>query len=376
MHPLARRSGASAGRLHPEPPHRFRSEYQRDRDRIIHSSAFRRLQGKTQVFVTDHADHPRTRLTHTLEVAQIARTLARELRLNEDLTEAIALAHDLGHPPFGHAGEDELDRLMREHGGFEHNIQSYRIVDKLERAYPGFRGLNLTRETRLGVFAHSPRSGWRPPDFDGLTQPPLEGQLADVADEVAYTAHDMEDGFGSGLIVPEDLEPSPLFKRHWVAGDGSRRVPVRTLVRGVIDELASAVLGETRRRIEASGLDDAEQALRLDRPLVGIGDTAGAELAGLKELLRRRLYRHPAVLRATRRRTAALPALFRYYLENRSGLPPHIAQRIGVASPQRVVCDYLAGMTDRFTMRCHRAIRNGRPPPTRGFADADGDDGP
>ncbi len=333
----------------------------------MHSSAFRRLQGKTQVFVTDYADHPRTRLTHTLEVAQIARTLARELGLNEDLTEAIALAHDLGHPPFGHAGEDELDRLMRDHGGFEHNIQSYRIVDDLERAYVGFRGLNLTRETRLGVFAHSPRSGWKPPDLVGLSQPPLEGQLADLADEIAYTAHDMEDGFGAGLLRSADLEPSPLFRRHWKPeeSEGSRRVLTRRLVRGVIEELGIATIRETHSRLAESGLDDAEDVLRLPGPLVGLREDAARDLAELKGLLSQKLYRCAAVVRATRRRTRVLPALFAWYRENPAGMPPHVTGRIGRASLERVVCDYIAGMTDRFTMRCHRAIRAGKAPPSR-----------
>ncbi len=371
QHPLARSDRASGGRRHPETPHAFRTEYQRDRDRVIHSSAFRRLQGKTQVFVTDYADHPRTRLTHTLEVAQIARTLARALGFNEDLTEATALAHDLGHPPFGHAGEEELDRLMRGHGGFEHNIQSFRIVEKLERAYPGFAGLNLTRETRLGVFAHSPRTGWRPSDFEGLTQPPLEGQLADMADEIAYTAHDMEDGFASGLLRPEALAPSALFARNWDPGqavrDGSRRVGVRNLVRGVIGTLGDAVIRETRARAAASGLREPDEVLRHDRPLVGLDADAAAELAALKGLLADGLYRHPDVVRATRRRTRALPTLFHHYLDHPEGLPPHVGRRMERTKPQRVVCDYLAGMTDRFTMRCHRALKAGRPPPTRGF---------
>lgn len=371
LRPAAQRSARSAGRRHPEPPQPFRTAFQRDRDRIIHSSAFRRLQYKTQVFINHEGDHYRTRLTHTLEVAQIARTAARALRLNEDLTEAVALAHDLGHTPFGHAGETVLDGLMRGHRGFEHNIQSYRIVDRLERAYPHCSGLNLTRETRHGIFAHTSRAGFVPDDLAGFASPPLEAQLADLADEIAYTAHDMEDGLASGLIGVADLERAALFRRHWPGpgefGRTDQRVVVRSLLRGVIGELAFDLIEETGRRIrdsgiEARGADAPEAVLDLVEPLVALSARRAEELRELKRVLRQRLYRHPRVVRAAEAGTRLLPALFRHYLKAPSELPDHFRRRIGPASPQRVVCDYIAGMTDRFAQEDHRRRFRGRLP--------------
>lgn len=367
LRPAAQRSACSAGRLCPEPAQPQRTAYQRDRDRIIHSSAFRRLQYKTQVFINHEGDHYRTRLTHTLEVAQIARTAARALRLNEDLTEAVALAHDLGHTPFGHAGEKVLDDLMQDYGGFEHNIQSYRIVDRLERAYPDFPGLNLTRETRHGVFAHSSRAGFVPDDLAGLASPPLEAQLADLADEIAYSAHDLEDGLASGLIAVADLEEAALFRRHWPAAGSlpqtDRRVRVRQLLRGVISDLVVQLIGETELRIRSSGVEapgagGPEAPLRRADPLVALPSTGERELIELKDVLGKRLYRHPRVVQATRAGTCLLPDLFRHYLETRGDLPEHFRCRIGTSpeasSAERVVCDYIAGMTDRFAQEDHR----------------------
>ena len=361
LRPAACRSARTAGRRWPEASGPFRTAYQRDRDRVIHSSAFRRLQYKTQVFINHEGDHYRTRLTHTLEVAQIARTITRALRLNEDLTEAVALAHDLGHTPFGHAGEEVLDRLMRNHGGFEHNIQSFRIVDKLERAYPGFPGLNLTRESRHGIFAHSSRTGFVPDDLRDLGPPPLEAQIADIADEIAYSAHDMEDGLASGLIGVSDLEEAALFRRHWPgsAGEGQtdRRVSVRTLLRGVIGDLVVALIEETERRIRDSGIEEPTRngpgAPEPAPPLVELPSGQDGELRELKAILHRRLYRHPRVAKATETETRRLPDLFRHYLETPGDLPHHFQRRIGPSSRERVVCDYIAGMTDRFAIEDH-----------------------
>ena len=359
---VARRSATSAGRRYPEPPQGFRTAFQRDRDRIIHSSAFRRLQYKTQVFISHEGDHYRTRLTHTLEVAQIARTLARALRLNEDLTEAVALAHDLGHTPFGHAGETVLDRLMEDHGGFEHNLQSFRIVDELERAYPDFPGLNLTLETRHGVFAHSSHSGFVPEALRGLSPPPLEARIADHADEIAYSAHDMEDGLASGLIGVADLAPAALFRRHWPAWGqrAERRIAVRSLLRGVISELATGLVEETERRIAASG---AERGTEPSPPppaaVVGLPEDRAQELRELKRVLNENLYRHPRVVEAAERGTRLLPDLFRHYLDHPEDLPPHFRRRIGPSSPERVVSDYIAGMTDRFAMEDHARRSSG-----------------
>ena len=359
LRPVACRSARSAGRRWPEASAAFRTAYQRDRDRIIHSSAFRRLQYKTQVFINHEGDHYRTRLTHTLEVAQIARTIARALRLNEDLTEAVALAHDLGHTPFGHAGEEVLDGLMHDHGGFEHNIQSFRIVDELERAYPDFPGLNLTRESRHGIFAHSSRAGFVPEDLRGLGPPPLEAQIADIADEIAYSAHDMEDGLASGLIAVADLREAVLFRRHWPSDEGNespdRRVTVRSLLRGVIGDLAVALIGETDARIRESGVEGTDgSGPPAKPPRAGFPADRGAELQELKDVLHHRLYRHPRVVEAAEAGTRQLPDLFRHYLETPADLPEHFRRRIGRASRERVVCDYIAGMTDRFAIEDHQ----------------------
>lgn len=375
LRPAAQRSATSAGRRWPEESDPYRTAYQRDRDRIIHSSAFRRLQYKTQVFINHEGDHFRTRLTHTLEVAQIARTTARTLRLNEDLTEAVALAHDLGHTPFGHAGEEVLDRLMAGHGGFEHNLQSYRIVTELERAYPGFPGLNLTRETRHGILAHSRQREKSPAEFAAFRSPPIEAQLADLADEIAYSAHDMEDGLASGLIAVSDLEASALFRRHWSpAADGAdRRVAVRRLLRGVIADLATDLIHATEERTVASGLEEdlerdpggavsPERAVLLRGPLAGLTPERERERLELKAILHECLYRHPRVLEAAEAGTRLLPPLFARYLEAPAEMPPHFRGRIETARLERVVCDYIAGMTDRFVELEHARLFPGSKP--------------
>lgn len=377
LRPAAQRSAASAGRLWPEESDPYRTAYQRDRDRIIHSSAFRRLQYKTQVFINHEGDHFRTRLTHTLEVAQIARTTARTLRLNEDLTEAVALAHDLGHTPFGHAGEEVLDRLMAGHGGFEHNLQSYRTVTELERAYPGFPGLNLTRETRHGILAHSRQREKCPEEFAAFRSPPIEAQVADLADEIAYSAHDMEDGLASGLIEVSDLEASALFRRHRrpEADGADRRVAVRLLLRGVIADLATDLIHATEKRIRASGIESdgdggsglgvgarPERAVLLRGPLAGLTPERERERLELKAILHESLYRHPRVLEAAEAGTRLLPDLFARYLEAPTEMPPHFRERIEGARPERVVCDYIAGMTDRFVELEHARLFPGRSP--------------
>ena len=379
LRPAAQRSATSAGRRWPEESDPYRTAYQRDRDRIIHSSAFRRLQYKTQVFINHEGDHFRTRLTHTLEVAQIARTTARTLRLNEDLTEAVALAHDLGHTPFGHAGEEVLDRLMAGHGGFEHNLQSYRIVTELERAYPGFPGLNLTRETRHGILAHSRQRARSPEEFAAFRSPPMEAQVADLADEIAYSAHDMEDGLASGLIAVSDLEASALFRRHWrpEADRADRRVAVRLLLRGVIGDLATDLIHATEERTRASGIESdgdggsgsglavggaPERAVLLREPLAGLTPERERERLELKAILHESLYRHPRVLEAAEAGTRLLPDLFARYLEAPAEMPPHFRDRIETARPERVVCDYIAGMTDRFVELEHARLFPGKTP--------------
>jgi dGTPase len=358
--PYASASARSRGRRHPEPEHRFRTAFQRDRDRIIHSTAFRRLEYKTQVFVNHEADHYRTRLTHSLEAAQISRTMARYLRLNEDLTEAVSLAHDLGHTPFGHAGEDAMNALMAEHGGFEHNLQSLRIVDHLERRYPEFRGLNLTYEVREGIFKHSPRKDQGPEEFrDGLS-PSLEAQLVDLADEIAYINHDLEDGLTSRLLDLPLLEEVELWRLHF--GESCRRHPnepqkvrLRVTIRRIIDYLTTDLIAATERTVENTGIATAEEVRRSER-LVRFTPQVEEQKAQLKRFLFQHLYRHFRVVRMAEKAKRVVRELFEAYVDNARQLPPHILARVDAEGLHRVVCDYIAGMTDRFALDEHRKL--------------------
>lgn len=359
--PYAATSSRSKGRRHPEAEHVFRTAFQRDRDRVVHSTAFRRLEYKTQVFVNHEGDHYRTRLTHSLEAAQISRTMARYLRLNEDLTEAITLSHDLGHTPFGHAGEDAMNAVMSEHGGFEHNLQSLRIVDHLERRYPGFRGLNLTYEVREGILKHSPRHRERGPEElrDG-TAPLLEAQLVDLADEVAYTNHDLEDGLTSGLLDLESLEEVELWRRHF--GEASRahseeprKIRIRVAIRGIINQLATDLIEETERAIATERVETVEDVRKAGHLVRFTSEGAGLQ-AELKRFLFKNLYRHYRVVRMAEKAKRVVRELFGAYVSNPGQLPPHIAARIDEDGLYRVVCDYVAGMTDRFALDEHRKL--------------------
>jgi dGTPase len=359
--PYAASSAHSRGRRHREPEHRFRTAFQRDRDRIIHSTAFRRLEYKTQVFVNHEADHYRTRLTHSLEAAQIARTMARYLRLNEDLTEAVTLSHDLGHTPFGHAGEDAMNALMADHGGFEHNQQSLRIVDHIERRYPGFRGLNLSFEVREGIFKHSPRKDMGQEEFQGAPSPSLEAQLVDLADEIAYINHDLEDGLTSRLLDLPLLEEVELWRVHF--GEASREYPdeaakvrIRIAIRRIIDHLTTDLIGETERAVESASVVSVDEVRRIERRLVRFTPEVDDLKARLKRFLFQHLYRHYRVVRMAEKAKRVVKELFEAYVANPRQLPPHISSRIEAEGLHRVVCDYIAGMTDRFALDEHRKL--------------------
>ena len=362
--PYAACSSRSRGRVHAEPPPTGRDEFQRDRDRIIHSTAFRRLEYKTQVFVNHEGDLFRTRLTHSLEVAQIARSIARNLGLNEALTEAISLAHDLGHTPFGHAGQDALNACMAEHGGFEHNLQSLRVVDLLEERYADFDGLNLTFETREGILKHcsrrnAERLGPIGERFLRGEQPSLEAQLANVADELAYNNHDVDDGLRSGLITLEQLEQVGIFARHIAEvrarypGLAGRRL-IHETIRRMINTLVVDLTNESRRLI-AEHAPASIDAVRLSPPMIGFSRTVAAEQVELKQFLRHALYRHYRVVRMSGKSQRILSELFSAFIGDHRLLPPQDQARAGVDAA-RAIADYIAGMTDRYAIREHRRL--------------------
>jgi dGTPase len=357
--PWAADPAASRGRRHPEPPAAPRSEFQRDRDRIVHCTAFRRLEYKTQVFVNHEGDLFRTRLTHSIEVAQIARSIARRLRLDEDLIEAISLAHDLGHTPFGHAGQDALAACMAPWGGFEHNLQSLRVVDELEQRYGEFDGLNLCFETREGILKHCSAANARGLGEIGerfLTgrQPSLEAQVANLADEIAYDHHDVDDGLRSGLLGVAELDSVPIFAAHAEAvrarfpGLAERRL-IHEVLRRMIDERISDLLAETGRRIASVAPADAE-AVRRAPALAGFSPGMLARVRPLKRLLRNRLYRHAQVVAVMDEARKVVSGLFERFLADPALLPAEHRIRNAAIGP-RAVADYIAGMTDRFAIR-------------------------
>jgi dGTPase len=362
--PFAAHAERSRGRRFAEPAVHSRSEFQRDRDRIVHSTAFRRLEYKTQVFVNHEGDLFRTRLTHSLEVAQIARGIARNLRLNEDLVEAITLSHDLGHTPFGHAGQDALNEVMRPWGGFEHNLQSLRVVDELEERYGGFNGLNLTFETREGILKHcSPENARRLGDlgqrFLERRQPTLEAQIANLADEIAYNNHDVDDGLRSGLIGLEQIEATAFFGRH--VAEVRRTFPdiaVRRLIhettRRMINALVEDLVGETHRRIDAAGVASLDE-VRTAGPLVAFSAALRADADELKQFLFENLYRHYQVMRMTVKSQQIVRDLFGAFLEEPRLLPTEHRLKVE-AEGQRAIADYVAGMTDRYAIREHRRL--------------------
>ena len=365
--PYASDPNRSRGRRHAEAPAPTRTGFQRDRDRIVHSTAFRRLVYKTQVFLNHEGDLFRTRLTHSLEVAQLGRSIARPLGLNEDLVEAIALAHDLGHTPFGHAGQDALNDCMQAHGGFEHNLQSLRVVDQLEERYPAFDGLNLCFETREGILKHCSRANaekleQREPGgvgrrFLDRTQPSLEAQLCNLADEIAYNAHDIDDGVRSGLITIEQLEAVPLFERfrRQTLAEHPQLQGRRVLyeaIRRMLSAQVYDVIDATQEALRASGVDSADAA-RAARPLVRFSSGMQAQSAALKQFLLHNLYRHPQVMETTGLAKDVVRDLFAAYVADPVQMGGGFDARV---DRERAVADYIAGMTDRFAAREHERL--------------------
>lgn len=359
--PYATKSKHSSGRRHPESEHPYRSPFQRDRDRVIHSSAFRRLEFKTQVFLPTEGDYYRTRLTHTIEVAQISRTIARALSLNEELAEAIALAHDLGHPPFGHTGEDILHRLMKKHGGFEHNRQSLRIVERLETRYPGFPGLNLTREVREGIGKHEtafdlPALPLRAEDF-----PSLETQVVNRADEITYACHDTDDGLKSGILNEDQLRGLRLCRPVLEAmdeslGAGDDKMRRYHLVRMLIDAQVTDLLEQSRGNIGESGVNSPDDVRSAGRLLVTFSREVEKSTAELRKFLLKNFYQHSRIRREAANAKMYLTELFDQYLKVFDAIPEDMRRKSADDPPHRVVCDYIAGMTDRFAVREHRRL--------------------
>jgi dGTPase len=352
------KSYQSRGRLFKEEEHPYRSIYQRDRDRIIHSAAFRRLEYKTQVFVIHEGDYYRTRLTHTLEVAQIARTIAYALRLNIDLVEAIALAHDLGHTPFGHSGEDALDELMRQHGGFNHNLQGLRVVDVLEERYPDFSGLNLSWEVREGIVKHSSafdRAACTS-ELNPDESPTLETQVVDIADEIAYDNHDLDDGLTSGMIGDQDLGRIDLWSEAYnkkVSGkyanlDKEKRKYL--IIRSFIDIQVTDIIQETIRRLNGLDINSSLEIKKLKEKVISFSKEMTELRKPLREFLMQNLYEHYRVIRMSNKAKRFLKELFKVYIDKPEQLPTHIQKRIKNDGVHRVVCDYIAGMTDRFAL--------------------------
>jgi dGTPase len=357
----------SRGRRWPEPKHPYRDEYARDRDRVIHARAFRRLEAKTQVFTTRYSDHFRNRLTHTIEVAQIARTVAQALALNTELAEALALVHDIGHPPFGHAGEARLNELMRNYGDrFEHNLHALRIVEQFEQRYLDFPGLNLTFEVREGIVKHS--RDYSATEFPELAEyepelrPPVESQLMNAVDEIAYNCADLDDGFEARLLDIEMVrEELPFFAdiyyevdRHHP--DGRVKLKIDETIKKLLDYLATDLIEQTRGQVSASGAKDTEDIRRLPKRLAGFSPEVAKSNNELKRFLYRRLYDHPTIVEERDRSVNALEQLFRYYLAHPESMPEYYFELAAREPRHRVVCDYIAGMTDHFLLRQHREL--------------------
>ncbi len=355
--PYAAKSCASRGRAHQEAEHPYRSAYQRDRDRVVHSAAFRRLEYKTQVFVNHEGDYYRTRLTHTIEVAQIARTIAAALRLNADLTEAIALAHDLGHTPFGHSGEEALNELMAKHGGFNHNLQGLRVVDYLEERYPNFPGLNLTWEVREGIVKHS--SAFDMPikikELAPEESPTLEAQVVDIADEIAYDNHDLDDGLTSGLIHQTDLEKLRIWDEinkkisKIYAKIGIEKAKYLA-IRSLIDLQVTDLIYNSEASIKKTGLKTSAGVKKLNKKIIGFSPQMRALRQPLREFLMQKLYHHYRVVRMSIKAKRFIQELFKIYCAQPEQLPAQVQKKIAQDGTRRVVCDYIAGMTDRYAL--------------------------
>jgi dGTPase len=357
----------SRGRRYPEPPHPYRNDFARDRDRVIHSRAFRRLEAKTQVFTTRYSDHFRNRLTHTLEVAQIARTVAGALDLSADLAEALALVHDIGHPPFGHAGERKLDELLRPYGDrFDHNLQALRIVEQFEQRYLDFLGLNLTFEVREGIVKHS--RDYEAAEFPSLSEyllderPPLEAQLIDFVDEIAYNTADLDDGYEAKILDIEMIcAEVPLFGRFYKALERSHphsleKLKFNETAKRLLDVLATDLIGNTRTAAAASRIRSVEDVRRAPRRLAGFSEAIAAQNAALKKFLLTHLYSDPVIVNDRERSVEALAQLFDHYVNRPEAMPKAYAELAKQAPRHRVVCDYIAGMTDHFLLRQHAEL--------------------
>jgi dGTPase len=357
----------SRGRRWPEPKHPYRDEYARDRDRVIHSRAFRRLEAKTQVFTTRYSDHFRNRLTHTIEVAQIARTVAQALGLNTELAEALALVHDIGHPPFGHAGEARLNELMSDYGDrFDHNLHALRIVEQFEQRYLDFPGLYLTFEVREGIVKHS--RDYAATEFPELAEygpelrPPIESQLMNAVDEIAYNCADLDDGFEARLLDIEMVRDElPFFADIYDEVDsghpeGRTKVKIGETIKRLLDYLATDLIEQTQERVSASGVKDTEDIRRLPKRLAGFSPEVAKYNSELKRFLYRRLYDHPTIVEERDRSVNALEQLFRYYLAHLESMPEYYFELAAREPRHRVVCDYIAGMTDHFLLRQHREL--------------------
>jgi dGTPase len=360
--PYAQKAADSRGRAFPEPKHMLRTDFQRDRDRVIHSRAFRRLEYKTQVFLNGTGDHLRTRLTHTMEVAGISRGIARALRLNEDLAESIALAHDLGHSPFGHAGEEMLNKLMKDHGGFEHNLQSLRVVTELEEKYPGFNGLNLTWETREGLAKHYTQfdkpANLKEFDFKSSS---LEAQIANLADEVTYYSHDLDDGLDARLITLDQLKEVEIWQttfervnREHPSMDRQRLCEF--IIRELIEREVSDVIATSDANITAANVTSADEVRRLSKPLISYSKELRQANQQLRDFLYKNLYFNPVAHKPHERAVAAMGELFRAYAANPRLMGESTQRRLGEVGLHRAICDYIAGMTDRFALEEYKRI--------------------
>ncbi len=358
--PYAAKSAGTRGRKYPGEEHPYRSAYQKDRDRIIHTTAFRRLEYKTQVFVNYEGDYYRTRLTHTLEATQIARTIARAMRLNEDLAEAITLVHDLGHTPFGHSGEETLHRLMTSHGGFNHTEQTLRIVEILECRYPNFQGLNLTWEVREGIVKHeTDYDAADASDYEPHLRPTLEAQVVNVADEIAYNTHDLDDGLRSGLITPDDLEAEGVTL--WKEATATISTPFselarHRLIRYLINREVTDLIHATVHRLQRAGIASMDDVRNHPTPLVGYSDELAEHNRELKSFLYRKMYRHYRVVRMAVKAQRFLTELFEAYVSEPQQLPTETQRRLDDSSLHRVACDYIAGMTDRYALQEHSRL--------------------
>ena len=359
--PFAVKSGESQGRQYPEEEHQYRTRFQRDRDRIIHTSAFRRLEYKTQVFVYHEGDYYRTRLTHSLEVAQIARSICKSLQLNEDLAESVALSHDLGHPPFGHTGQDVLNRLMKDHGGFEHNKQSLRILKLLEKRYPEFDGLNLTWDVLEGICKHTKDEENPITSAEGVKYPSLEAQIADYADGIAYNAHDLDDGITSNLLDLDQLRKVALWKENEDRFDKKYsgldfKLKKYQVVRSIINELTTDLRDATSKNIEDHKVTSVDEVRRAPVRIATFGKEVAEKNKELKKFLHQNMYSHRKVLRMEFKAGLTLDGIFAAYTKMPGLLPESVLKNEAHGTLERRMCDYVSGMTDRYALNEHKNL--------------------